>query len=203
MQENNKQFIVAISREYGSGGHEIAEVIAKRLGVSLYDSNLLEIIADEHDVDHEQLRIYDEVPRVKLFSRKVKGHSNSMEEHVANMQFDFLKRQAEKGESFVVVGRCAEEVLKEYKNKLITIFILGSHDAKVKRISKIFDLSEEDAEEKIERENFRRKMYHNYYCKGKWGDSRNYEFSINDSVLGIEKTTDIIENYIKIRIEEM
>lgn len=202
MQEN-KQFIVAISREYGSGGHEIAEVIAKRLGVSLYDSNLLEIIADEHDAGHEQLRIYDEVPRVKLFSRKVKGHSNSMEEHVANMQFDFLKRQAEKGESFVVVGRCAEEVLKEYKNKLITIFILGSHDAKVKRISKIFDLSEEDAEEKIERENFRRKMYHNYYCKGKWGDSRNYEFSINDSVLGIEKTTDIIENYIKIRIEEM
>ena len=67
----------------------------------------------------------------------------------------------------------------------------------------IFNLSEDDAIDKIERENFRRKMYHNYYCKGKWGDSRNYDFSINDSILGLKATADIIEDYVRKRMDLM
>lgn len=197
-----KQIIISIGREYGSGGHAIAEDLSKRFDIPLYDSNLLEIIAGEKNVDKDSLKAYDEVPRVKLFSRKVKGQSSSLEENVANMQFDFLRAKAEAGESFVVVGRCSESVLKDYKN-MVSIFILGNKDAKIARIMKLFNLTEEDAIDKIERENFRRKMYHNYYCKGKWGDSRNYDFSINDSILGLEATADIIEDYVRKRIELM
>ena len=198
----DKQIIISIGREYGSGGHAIAEDIAKRFNIPLYDSNLLEIIAMEKHVDKDSLKAYDEVPRVKLFSRKVKGQSSSLEENVANMQFDYLRNKAEAGESFVVVGRCSESILKEYPS-MVSIFILGNKDAKVKRIMNLFNLSEDDALDKIERENFRRKMYHNYYCKGKWGDSRNYDFSINDSVLGLKATADIIEDYVRKRMELM
>lgn len=197
-----KQFIISIGREYGSGGHAIAEDLAKRFNVPLYDSNLLEIIATEKHVDKDSLKAYDEVPRVKLFSRKVKGQSSSLEENVANMQFDYLRNKADQGESFIVVGRCSEYILKDY-SCLISIFILGTKEAKIERIMRLFDLSEDDAIDKIERENFRRKMYHNYYCKGKWGDSRNYDFSINDSILGLEATADIIEDYVKKRIEKL
>ena len=86
---------------------------------------------------------------------------------------------------------------------MVSIFILGNMDAKIKRIMNIFNLSEDDAIDKIERENFRRKMYHNYYCKGKWGDSRNYDFSINDSILGLKATADIIEDYVRKRMDLM
>lgn len=198
----DKQIIISIGREYGSGGHFIAEMISKRFGITLYDSNLLDIIANEKNVTPESLRVYDEIPKVRFISRKVNGQSSSLQENVANMQFDYLKARAAEGKSFVVVGRCAEEILKDYKG-LISIFILGDQQAKVDRIKKLFNLSDEDALDKIERENLRRKQYHNYYCKGKWGDSRNYDFSINDSILGIDVTTDIIEEYIKRRIEAL
>ena len=198
----DKQIIISISREYGSGGHAIAEDLSKRFNIPLYDSNLLEIIATEKNVDKESLKQYDEVPRVRLFTRKVKGQTNSLEENVANMQFEFLKKKADAGESYIVVGRCSEHILKDYPC-MVSIFILGSKEAKIKRIRNLFNLSEDDAIDKIERENFRRKMYHNYYCKGKWGDSRNYDFSINDSILGLEATADIIEDYVKKRMELM
>ena len=198
----DKQIIISISREYGSGGHAIAEDLSKRFNIPLYDSNLLEIIATEKNVDKDSLKAYDEVPRVRLFTRKVKGQTNSLEETVANMQFDFLKKKADAGESYIIVGRCSEYILKDYPC-MVSIFILGSKEAKIKRIMNLFNLSEDDAIDKIERENFRRKMYHNYYCKGKWGDSRNYDFSINDSVLGLEATADIIEDYVRKRMELM
>lgn len=198
----DKQFIISISREYGSGGHLIAEKLAKKFNVTLYDSNLLDIIANEKNVAPADLKAYDEIPKVHFFSRKVNGQSSSLQENVANMQFEYLRKRAEEGKSFIVVGRCSEEILRDYKG-LISIFILGDKQAKIDRIKKIHKLNDEDAWDKIERENLRRKQYHNYYCKGKWGDSRNYDFSINDSILGIDETTDIIAEYIEKRIKNL
>ena len=195
-----KQLIISIGREFGCGGHVIAEALARKFALPLYDNNLLDQIAEEKNVGQEQLRKYDERPRNKLFSRTVRGYSNSMQENVANMQFDFLKRKAASGESFVVVGRCAETVLKGYDG-LISIFVLGDKDAKLKRIKKLYRLSEEDARHLIDREDWQRKSYHNYYCKCKWGDSRNYDLSINSSRLGIERTVDMLETYTRARIE--
>lgn len=197
-----KQFIITVGREYGSGGHVIAEKIANHYDIPLYDNNILEFVAVEKDVDSASLRAYDEVPRVRLFSRKVKGQSNSMEENVANLQFDYMRRMADEGKSFVVVGRCAENVLKDYKCH-ISFFVNGEFEAKRDRIMKIFNMSPESAEAKIESENYRRKMYHNYYCKGKWGDSRNYDLSICSTPLGIDGTADVLIKYIDERIKNL
>ena len=93
-----------------------------------------------------------------------------------------------------------KEVLKEYEG-LITIFILGDMDKKIERIKRIHEMTDKEAAELIEKQSKKRKAYHNYFCETKWGDSRNYELSINSSKLGEDATTDMLEDYIKRRIQ--
>lgn len=193
-----KQLIISIGREFGSGGHVIAEKLAARFGLELYDTNILDEIALERNLDAETLRRFDEVPRNVVLSRTVKGFSSSSEVNIANLQFDYLKKKAAAGESFVVVGRCAETMLKGYPG-LVSIFILGDKEVKTQRIMKLHSLSEKDAQAKMERHDKHRKMYHNYYCKGKWGDSRSYDLCINSSRMGIDQTADFLEQYIRTR----
>lgn len=191
-----KQLIISVGREFGSGGHVIAEALAKRFGIPLYDQNLLANIAKEKNLDAGELDRYDETPKNRLFYRKVKGYSNSPEENVANLQFAHLQKLAKEGESFVIVGRCAETKLKEFP-ALVSIFVLGDMEAKVERVMKKYELSRGDAEQLIKKMDWKRKSYHNYYCNGKWGDSRNYDLSINSSTLGIEETVNIIDTFVK------
>lgn len=197
-----KQVIISIGREFGSAGHEIAEKIAERFHLPLYDYHLLREVANEKNVHISHLEPYDEVPKKGFGSRTVRGYSNSPQENIAYMQFDFLKKKAEEGQSFVVVGRCSEEALKECSG-LITIFVLGDMDKKIARIKKLHNLSDKAAEKLILEQDKKRKNYHNYFCEHKWGDSRNYELSINSSKLGVEMTTDMIEDYINKRIQAM
>lgn len=107
-----QQLIISIGREYGSGGHEIAERLAERFELHFYDKNLLKEIALEKNINADKLEKYDEIPR--SVSRKVRGFSSSPEENTANMQFEYLRKMAENGKSFVIVGRCSETVLRDY-----------------------------------------------------------------------------------------
>ena len=195
-----KRLILSVSREFGSGGHVIAEALARRFELDLYDNNLLEHIAAEKDVGGDTLKKYDERPKNRLFSGTVRGYSNSIQENVANIQFDYLKKMAQEGRSFVVVGRCSETILKGNEG-LVSIFVLGDREVKRERIMRLYRLSEDEAEHMMSRKDWERKSYHNYYCKGKWGDSRNYDLSINSSRLGIDRTVDLLETYIRARME--
>ena len=196
-----KQLIISVGREYGSGGHVIAEELAKRFGIPFYDYHLISEIAAGKKVDVKTLERFDELPKIPFFSRTVNGFSNSPQENLANMQFEYLKKKASEGESFVIVGRCSEHILKEYKG-LVSIFVLGDMEEKVKRIMEREQVDRIQAEESIEHHDRKRKTYHNHFCRGKWGDSRNYDLSINSSKLGIETTIDILEDYIRKRIEK-
>lgn len=195
----SKQLIITVSREFGSGGHVIAEYLAEKFELPLYDHNLLREITDEKNIPLEHIKRYDELPKNPWFSRTIRGYSNSPEENIANMQFEYLKKKADNGDSFVVVGRCAESILKNYDG-LISFFVLADMEAKVKRIEKINGISQSQAEALIKRNDKERKAYHNYYCTVKWGDSRNYDISINSSKLGISRTAEMLEQYIKVRI---
>lgn len=195
-----KQLIISIGREFGSGGHEIAEMLAERFDLDLYDKNLLQQLAEDKNMNVKNLEKYDEKPRNMWITRTVRGYSNSSEENVANMQFEYLKERAAAGESFVIVGRCAETVLKNSK-ALISIFVLGDWDSKIERITRLYDMEKEEAESFIYRQDLKRKNYHNYYCKGKWGDSRNYDISVNSSKLGEAETADMLADYIMKRQE--
>lgn len=196
----SKQVIIAIGREYGSGGHEVGRHIAEKLGLHFYDRKMLDDIAKEKDIHVEYLEKYDEKPRKLFGSRRVGAYSNSIEEIVAEMQFEYIREKAESGESFVIVGRCAETVLADMEG-LISIFVLGDMEAKIARVMKSFQITEQEAIAKIKRHDKHRKQYHNRHSKGKWGDSRIYDLCINSSKLGIDKTVDVVKYFIEERIQ--
>lgn len=198
---NRENLIITIGREFGSGGHIIGELLAEYYGIQLYDRDLLKKVSEENDIDYEELENYEERPVNIFLSRTVHGFSSSLQDAIAHLEFDFIQEHADLGESFVVVGRCAEEVLKGYDNA-VKIFVLGDFDAKVRQIMCQFNLNEEEAIDMIRDIDKRRKSYHNHYCETKWGDSRNYDISINSSRLGIEGTADFLKTYIDLRLDQ-
>lgn len=192
------QLIISIGRESGSGGLEIARTLAERFGLPLYDKNILEAAAAERGVDAKPLAQYDEQPRSLLFYRSIKGYSNAPEDGVAQMQFDLLRQHAEAGESFVVLGRCAEEVLADYEG-LVSIFVEADLDFRIRRTP----LAGNEALDFIRKQDRQRRVYHDQHCKGDWGDAQCYDLVINSARLDIPGTADVLEHYIRARMARL
>ncbi len=191
-----KQLIISIAREYGSAGHVIAEKLSEIYGIPYYDSNLLDEIAKEKEVDAAELHKYDEVPKNRFLSTVFGNYSSSNEDNIAFLQFEHMKKKAERGDSFIIVGRCGETILDQYPCT-ISLFVMADMEQKFKRVMEIDKLSTvEDAEKQIALQDKRRKTYHDNYCKGAWEDVRNYDLAINSSRLGIEDTVKLIVEYI-------
>ena len=103
----SEQLIISVSREYGSGGHEIAQKLAEYYKLPMYDHNLLDEVAASMNVSSKELAEFDEKRRNKFLYRSVMGMNSSPADNVARMQFDYIKKKAEARESFVIVGRCS------------------------------------------------------------------------------------------------
>ena len=194
------QLIISVGREFGSGGRVIAEALAKRFDIPIYDRHLITEIATKTGLSAGEIEKYNEMPASRLVSRRVRGFSNSIEDNIAEMQFDFLRKKAESGESFVVIGRCSETKLRDFDG-LVSLFIIGDMDKKIERVMKVYELSQEEAEHLITKKDKKRKRYHNYHVGMHWGDSRLYDLTINSSKLGIDGTVDILESYVRARIK--
>lgn len=190
-----KQLIISIGREVGSGGHEIAEILAKHYNIPLFDKNILEDIATKKNVDASDLKDVDKNFVFPLINRNVRGFSSSIQENIYLLQFEYLQEKAKAGESFIIVGRCGEDVLKEY-DALVSIFVLGDKEVKKARIMEKYDKNEFMAERMMREKDTERKQYHNSFCESKWGDSRNYNISVNSSVLGIKETAELLIDFI-------
>ena len=195
-----KQIIISIGREYGSAGHEIGRKLAAKLEIPFYDRNLLDEFADQKDVDADLLAKYDEKPRRFFFSRtvSVRGQSvsNSPAQNVADIQFALLKGKAYDDDSFVVCGRCADDVLKDFPG-MFSVFITADYDAKVKRVMEKRNMSEKEAKKTIEKHDKTRRAYHDYFAKTKWGQAGSYDLCVNSTVLGIDGTVDMLVDYAK------
>lgn len=191
----DKQLIIALGREVGSGGHEIAEKLAKYYNIPLIDKNIIEEIANKKNVDATDLREVEKNFMFPLVNRNVRGFSSSIQENVYLLQFEHLQEKAKAGESFIIVGRCGEDILKEY-DALVSIFVLGDKEVKRARIMERYGKNEFMAERMMREKDIERKRYHNSFCEGKWGDSRSYDISVNSSVLGIEGTAELLIDFI-------
>ena len=167
-----KQIIVTVGREHGSGGKYIAEQIAKQLGIAFYDKELLL----DSVFNAEDAARYDEKPVHLLWSRRIGENFNAPEDALAHETFDYIQKLADSGESFVVLGRCSDFILRSNPNA-VHLFIAGKPDQKRQRLM----------EEKS----------HNYYCDTKWGDARGYDLVVNSGKLGIEKTVDTLVTYVR------
>ena len=196
-----KQIIVAIGREHGSGGHYIADLIARELGVKLYDKVSIEKEITSGGYSEELVSEMDEKPVNFFTSRRIGRFSNSLEVNVAEKTFAMLRSKAAEGESFVVIGRCGEQVLENNPN-CISIFICGDPQFKLNRVMNKLGLNAEQAIEEIRNVDRSRKNYHNYYCDTKWGDARGYDLTVKSNVLGCERTAEMLIGYIRSFMEQ-
>lgn len=187
------QIIITIGRESGSGGHAIAKKVADAMGIPCYDKKkLVEGTAQISGMNKSYVRKLDEKPVGFPFSGRIGAFEESPESNVARMTFEYIRQIAASGESCVIVGRCADSVLKDNPNAL-RIFVVGDVEEKNKRLSNIQQITLEEADqERKETDRFRR-AYHNFYSETKWGDSRAYDLIINSSRLGIQGTADYIK----------
>ncbi|MDY5704476.1 MAG: cytidylate kinase-like family protein [Lachnospiraceae bacterium] len=200
-----KQIIIALSRTCGSGGREIGRELAKRLGIDFLDRELLDSIAEEKGVNPEKLRPFEEKARNLLISRTVRSihgkHTNSPEEIVSQQQFDYILKKAQAGDSFVLIGRCGTQVLKDYP-ELVKVFVTGDSEHRIKRIMELFHMLRPEARNLIRKKDRQRKAYHNAYCSKKWGDPSAYDIMFSSSRLGVPGSVDLIMNYLDLRMAE-
>ena len=201
--------IVTIARQYGSGGHEVGELVAKEFGLEFHDRSLIEMAAQKSGIDMEVLKRADEdVTPSFLYSVAVGNfdmyplainmspYEMPINDKLFNLQADIIREEAERAPG-VFVGRCADYVLNGYKN-VIRVFIYADINERAKRIARIENVSESDARILIYKNDKRRANYYNYYTSLKWGKSENYNLLIDTSAVGTQGAAKIIGEYIKL-----
>lgn len=186
----NKKVLITISREYGSGGRYIGRMIAEKLGIKFYDKELVSLVAKESNMSENFIEENDEK---KKFSSKFNSSYNE-DDKLFIAETKVIKDIAKK-DSCVIIGRCADYILKDEKN-LIKIFIYSTEENKIKRAIKYFNLNEKEALNKIRKENKLRAKHYKYYTNQEWGNIKNYDLIINSDYLGPEKTSDMIVEFI-------
>ena len=199
--------IITISREFGSGGHEIGMKLAEKLGIKCYDKELLELAAKESGLCEELFASQDEKPTNSFLYSLVMdtyslGYTNSYVDMPINhkvflAQFDAIKKLAER-ESCVIVGRCADYALEEFDN-VLSVFIHADMDARIRRIARIYDLTDAKAKDLIKKTDKRRSSYYNYYSNKKWGAAESYNICLDSSLLGIDGTAKAIEQLVELK----
>ncbi|MCR5134778.1 MAG: cytidylate kinase-like family protein [Clostridiales bacterium] len=194
----DKQIIITIGREFGSGGLEIAEKLSARLGIPVYDKEYFtQHLKDDRIIERNQV-LFDESSPLTMPSVSMIGSDwFDRQGKIDYAEFNYIKKEADAGKSFIVVGRCAEYVLKDHPAR-VSFFILGDPDIKAARIAEMYNLSDQKAHTACKNMDKTRKAYHNFYSTVKWGDSRAYDLCINSSRVGIDNAVGIIENYIKV-----
>lgn len=183
-----KKIVITISREYGSGGHYVGELLAKRMGINFYDKNLINLISKKSGLSKE----YVEANNQKLASFK---YIDNNDDRIFIAEEKVIKALANK-ESCVIVGRCADYILKDNKDT-IKVFLYSSSQDKVKRAVKYYNLEEDKALKEINKINSERAKHYKYYTNRDWYDFANYDIALNVDYLGVEKTAELLEQVIR------
>ena len=181
--------IYTIGREFGSGGREVGEKLAAKLGIKLYDKELLQQAAKDSGFCEEIFENHDEKPTnsflysLVMDTYSVSGYSAApfldmpLNHKVFLAQFETIKKIAEK-ESCVIVGRCADYALSDNPD-CINIFIHADLDVRIKNVSRNLNITENKARDIINKTDKQRASYYNYYTSKKWGDSKSYNLSLD------------------------
>lgn len=198
--------IITIGRQFGSGGREIGNKIAADLGIKLYDKEMLDRAAKESGICQELFESHDEKPTNSFLYSLVMdtyslGYSSGtysdmpINHKVFLAQFDAIKKIADEGPC-ILVGRCADYALENYDN-CVSVFIHADLEARIRRIARIYDLTDAKAKEMIIKTDKKRGSYYNYYTNKRWADAESYELCISSSELGVEGAAEVIKNYVK------
>lgn len=200
--------IITITRQYGSGGHDIGKSLAENLGIPFYDKELISLIAKQSGVAPEVFEHADEkAANSLLYSLSVglynygNGFSNSMGDLPINdklyiLQHRIIKQKAE-NEYFVIVGRCADYILKDNPD-VVKVFIYADLESRIKRAVERQDIEPARAKQAVVKADKNRANYYSFYSGQKWGQVDNYDLCINSTNLSTDQAVRLITNYLEI-----
>ena len=194
-------FCICFGRQYGSGGREIASLVAKELGYRYLDKELMELSAEHGNISKETAAKIDERPTSSLLysiatnaapfsGNGTIGFHVPMNDRLYVAESEIIKKIASE-ESAVFVGRCSDYFLRG-KVPCMSVFVCGDKEHRVKRIMQRRGCDEKKATELLTKTDKRRSSYYNFYTGRKWGQVQNYDLCIDSSVLGIEETARLI-----------
>ncbi|MDL2237672.1 MATE family efflux transporter [Christensenellaceae bacterium OttesenSCG-928-K19] len=200
-----QHFVVTISREYGSGGRQIGESVAEKLGIAFYNRNLIDLTAKRSGLAEDYITNWEE----RISSQSIWGspgggrgtgspwfgkyYSNT--DIMFNTQSQIIRELAEK-EACVIVGRCADYILRDYSN-CVNVFIHADLEHRAERITTEYGASAKKAAETAENTDKGRANYYRYYTGGQWGSRAQYHLMIDSARFGIEESAEIIADSIR------
>ena len=203
-----EHIIINIGRQLGSGGHDIGRMLALDFQANYYDQELLNLAAKESGFSERFFEQNDERKgffkglfnvQTSHFSGGSMYKTNFSQESLFQFQSDAIRKAACEG-SCVFVGRCADYVLRDFKNK-VDVFITASMEYRVEQIMNKQHLDREAARKFIEQKEAKRAAYYNYYTGEKWGAAESYDLCIDSSVLGLQQTERIIADFIRMKFD--
>lgn len=204
----SSKHIITIARQYGSGGHEIGKLLAQSLGYHFYDKALLTRASEEYGISHSKLEKADERPGDRYLYFNPLTSDGLLEEEflqntsrlsiddVAQAQFLTIQKIAQEPNSCVIIGRCADRILKNEPSKF-SIFVYADLEDRVARVMERKKCSDREARKLIKRTDKLRANYYNYFTDANWGDIENYDLCINVGRLGIEGAVKVIRSYLQ------
>ena len=199
-----KPVIITIGRQFGSGGHEIGRKLAEKLGIDIYDKELLKLQAQHSGIAEKVLESYDESPTSSLLYSIVMDVypsmnyvGTSLNQQVFQAQFDSISKLQEKG-NCVIVGRGADYILRDYPN-LVTVFIHADLMERAARVAEFEKVSVEKAKEIVVKADKKRASFYNFQTDKKWGHASSYMLSVDSGALGYEGSVELIAEFVKMR----
>lgn len=186
--------VITISRQYGSGGREVGKQLSERLGIPFYDHELIEMAAETCPIDRSYFENADSKGAGGFWQQLGEGvqHDLSLSDKAFLHQTSVIREVAEKGDC-IIVGRCADYILKDYKN-VLKVFIYAELDSRKERIEHIYKEADEKALAKIEKTDKKRASYYEYYTGQVFGEAKNYDICLNSNSVGIERCVDFIQD---------
>lgn len=195
MNTENKFKIIAISRQFGSGGRTIGKLLAEQLNIPLYDREIISQVAKESGFAESYVEEKGEYgssdKAVGMFINRSCYSSASNEDTIWNFQTKFIKEHAEK-EPCIIIGRCADYILRN-RLDVLRVFIHADMKERIKHISEVYKINDSDPEKLLHQKDKRRAAYYQFYTDIKWGDTKNFHITLDSSAFGIEKCVQILK----------
>ena len=190
-----KKTIITIEREYGSGGRGIGKKVAEKLSIKYYDGELLSLVAKESGYTEEFIKQNDQKRTQSLLYHLYIGSQILPASDMIFIAQSRVIKDLYNKESCVIVGRCADYVLRGYDN-VINVFIHAPLESRMERVKNGYNEKAENYKAYVQKKDKSRIAYYNYFADDSWGKADTYDISVNSDV-GIDKTVDIIVDYIK------
>ena len=199
------KLVVTIERQYGSGGRDVGHRAAELLGCRCYDQDFIVMAANRSGISEEALASADEQASSSLLYTLAMGasmiYTNTTPMAVPINDALFIAqseiiRELSESECCVIVGRCADYILKDHE-KLIKVFVQGDMPDRIERIKLRAGIGDSEAKDRINKKDKKRASYYNYYTGGKWGKPDNYNLIVSTSKIGVEGAAKLIVEYAK------